>query len=125
MDNSDIHFCSECNNMTYIYLNEEKQLIHYCKACSKSEEFENENPCIYSTNFINYDISESINKNKYITHDITLPKINDNINIKCPKEDCISNKEDNKNSITYIGIGFSSTRKDFFKFIKTMSTKDY
>ena len=41
MDNSEIHFCSECQNMTYLYLDdtEDKNLIHYCKACQKSELF--------------------------------------------------------------------------------------
>ena len=75
MENSDIHFCSECHNMTFIYLNEEQDLIHYCEACSKSEPFTSENACIHTTSINKYDNSESINYNKYITHDITLPKI--------------------------------------------------
>ena len=45
MDNSEIHFCSECQNMTYLYLDdtEDKNLIHYCKACQNSEPFKGEN----------------------------------------------------------------------------------
>ncbi len=101
MNHSDIHFCKECNNMTYIYIQDEK-LIHYCKACSKSEPFESDTPCIYSINVFNYDMSESINNNKYITHDITLPKIEGNINIQCTNEKCESIKESKESSVTYI-----------------------
>ena len=39
MDDSEIHFCSECQNMTYLYLDKDKNLIHYCKACEKKEPF--------------------------------------------------------------------------------------
>ena len=102
MENSDIHFCSECHNMTFIYLNEEQNLIHYCEACSKSESFTSENACIHTTSVNKYDNSESINYNKYITHDITLPKIEGNSNIKCTNEECESIKEDKNSSVTYI-----------------------
>ena len=57
MENSDIHFCSECHNMTFIYLNEEQDLIHYCEACSKSESFTSENACIHTTSINKYDNS--------------------------------------------------------------------
>tara|TARA_B100001123_G_C15065011_1_gene929181 strand:- start:583 stop:960 length:378 start_codon:yes stop_codon:yes gene_type:complete len=102
MENSDIHFCSECHNMTFIYLNEEQDLIHYCEACSKSESFTSENACIHTTSINKYDNSESINYNKYITHDITLPKIEGNSNIQCTNEECESIKEDKSSSVTYI-----------------------
>ena len=102
MENSDIHFCLECHNMTFIYLNEEQDLIHYCEACSKSEPFTRENACIHTTSVNKYDNSESINYNKYITHDITLPKIEGNSNIKCTNEECESIKEDKNSSVTYI-----------------------
>jgi DNA-directed RNA polymerase subunit M/transcription elongation factor TFIIS len=102
MENSDIHFCSECHNMTFIYLNEEQDLIHYCEACSKSEPFKSENACIHTTSINKYDNSESINYNKFITHDITLPKIEGNSNIQCTNEECESIKEDKSSSVTYI-----------------------
>tara|TARA_Y100001970_G_scaffold65417_1_gene83652 strand:- start:111 stop:494 length:384 start_codon:yes stop_codon:yes gene_type:complete len=104
MDNSEIHFCSECQNMTYLYLDdtEDKNLIHYCKACQNSEPFTGKNNCIYSIDFREYDNSEYINHNKYITHDITLPKIEGNPNIKCVNDECISVKEGKESSITYI-----------------------
>ena len=35
MENSEIHFCSECQNMTYLYTDENKDLIYHCKSCNK------------------------------------------------------------------------------------------
>jgi len=104
MDNSEIHFCKECQNMTYLYLDdsEDKKLIHYCKACQNIEEFKGENNCIYTIDFREYDNSEYINNNQYITHDITLPKIKGNKNILCTNEECISIKEGKESSVTYI-----------------------
>jgi DNA-directed RNA polymerase subunit M/transcription elongation factor TFIIS len=101
-DSTEIHFCSECQNMTYLYINEEKELIHYCKACCKIEPFENKNNCIYSVNFKKYDNSELINNNQYITHDITIPKIENNIHMKCINDDCPSNEKQTNPSISYI-----------------------
>ena len=102
MENSDIHFCSECHNMTFIYLNDDQELIHHCEACSKSEPFQNKNSCIHSMSITKYDNSESINYNKYITQDITLPTIEANPNIQCPNVECESIKEVKNSSVTYI-----------------------
>ena len=51
MEDSEIHFCGECQNMTYLYLDSDKNLIHYCKACEKREPFSGKNNCIYSMDF--------------------------------------------------------------------------
>ena len=105
MDNTEMHFCSECHNMTYLYLEgepDDRKLIHYCKACQKKELFTGENNCIYSIDFREYDNSDYINNNKYICNDITLPRINNNKNIKCTNDECISILEDKESSITYI-----------------------
>ena len=101
MENSDIHFCQECHNMTFICV-DSGTLIHYCKACETSEPFTEESPCIYSMEFRKFDTSEIINQNKFITHDITLPKIEGNPNIKCTNDECISIKENMESSVTYI-----------------------
>ena len=79
--------------MTFIYLNDDQELIHHCEACSKSEPFQNKNSCIHSMSVTKYDNSESINYNKYITQDITLPTIIGNPNIQCPNVECESIKE--------------------------------
>ena len=102
MDESETHFCKQCQNMTFLYTDENKKLIHHCKSCLSSEDYSKRNNCIYSIQFKKYDNSEYINSNPYVTHDITLPKIKNNTNIKCINQECISVKEDKGCDITYI-----------------------
>ena len=99
---STIHFCVECNNMTYIYISEDNELLHVCKSCNHQEQFKSKDNCIYESKFTKFDTSYIINMNKYITHDVTLPKIDVNSNIKCSNEECISIKEHKESSITYL-----------------------
>ena len=103
MENSDIHFCQECHNMTFICV-DSGTLIHYCKACETSAPFTEESlrKPIYSMDFRKFDTSEVINRNKYITQDITLPKIEGNPNIKCTNAECISVTDNEPSSVTYI-----------------------
>jgi DNA-directed RNA polymerase subunit M/transcription elongation factor TFIIS len=102
MDDSETHFCKQCQNMTFLYTDESKNLIHHCKACMYSEPYLKKNNCIYSIQFKKYDNSEYINSNPYVTHDITLPKIKNNPNIKCVNPECISITESKECDITYI-----------------------
>ena len=102
MDESETHFCKQCQNMTFLYTDESKNLIHHCKACLYSEPYLKKNNCIYSIQFKKYDNSEYINSNPYVTHDITLPKIKNNPNIKCVNPECISITESKECDITYI-----------------------
>ena len=102
MDDSETHFCKQCQNMTFLYTDESKNLIHHCKACMYSEPYLKKDNCIYSIQFKKYDNSEYINSNPYVTHDITLPKIKNNPNIKCVNPECISITESKECDITYI-----------------------
>lgn len=95
MSLTDIHFCGDCHNLTFLHTTEEGKLIHYCKSCEKTEDYEGDG-CIYSQSFGKLDKSEIINSNKHINHDITLPFIKDNPNIKCPNEECSSNGDGEK-----------------------------
>ena len=97
-----IHFCKECHNMTYIHLNEEDELIHACKICATIEKFQETIHCIHSSEYEEFDVSSIINCNKYINHDITLPTIKDNPNLKCPNLDCECNTAGSKTSFKYI-----------------------
>ena len=102
MEDSETHFCKQCQNMTFLYTDESKNLIHHCKACLYSEPYSKKNNCIYSIQFKKYDNSEYINSNPYVTHDITLPKIKNNPNIKCVNSGCPSITESKPCDITYI-----------------------
>tara|TARA_B100000780_G_C21111243_1_gene449073 strand:+ start:505 stop:870 length:366 start_codon:yes stop_codon:yes gene_type:complete len=96
----EISFCDKCDNMNYIYLNPDtSELYNVCKSCGNSELKENESKQIYSSNTDGKSsISEIINLNPYISHDITLPVIKNNSNIKCNNETCA----DKETCIKYI-----------------------
>lgn len=97
----DIKFCSKCENILFILSNENKDLFLGCKVCGNVEDYDGEK-CIYSNEFT-FDQSETINSNKYLTFDNTLPFIENNKNLKCPNEDCDSNTKDEKSSnISYV-----------------------
>ncbi len=105
MDNK---FCNNCNNMLYLYTNEDKELYYGCKVCSNVIKHDNNNDKIH------YNLSELkktsiLNNNVNLINDITLPIINNSI-IKCINSECSDKtkpikyiKYDNEN-IKYIYI---------------------
>ena len=98
----EINFCSDCFNLTALNINEDKELVHYCKICDKQEKIVDYEGCIYSVDFKNIDKSEIINMNKYITHDRTIPSIKGNLNLICPNKDCSTNTEQKDKSFKYV-----------------------
>ncbi len=98
----DLNFCSTCDNLMDLYSNEEeKQLYLGCKACGTNKVY-NKSQCIYS-NESSINLSDIINQNQYLKHDITLPSITDNVNIQCPNQVCPSNtKKDVVSELNYI-----------------------
>ena len=98
----EIHFCNNCFNLTSLHSNEEGKLIHHCKNCGTNEDYENNGDCIFSMDFRKIDKSEIINSNQYITHDRTIPTIKNNINLKCPNEECSTNVEGGEKSFKYV-----------------------
>jgi len=98
----DINFCNNCDNIMFVYSDETQTKLYLgCKVCGEKTEYTGEKS-IYKNNF-EVDLSETINNNKYLTYDNTLPVISGNKNIKCPNETCISITDESLNSnITYI-----------------------
>ena len=99
----DVHFCKGCENIMFIYSDKDNDNLYLgCKVCGEKEEYTGKK-CIYSNEF-KFDHSETINNNKYLSFDKTLPVIEGNKNMKCPNEDCTSNEKDNTkpSNITYI-----------------------
>ena len=56
------------------------------------------------------DKSLALNENKYITHDITLPKLVANPNIVCTNETCPTITEGKESSVTYIKYDYKDLR---------------
>tara|TARA_B100000073_G_scaffold342156_1_gene344778 strand:- start:600 stop:965 length:366 start_codon:yes stop_codon:yes gene_type:complete len=97
----EINFCPDCDNHLFIYSDEEKQKLYLgCKSCGKRVEYE-ETKCIYNNEY-EINLSETINQNQYLEHDITLPSIHNNQNIQCPNSECISVKEKKPSDVMYI-----------------------
>jgi DNA-directed RNA polymerase subunit M/transcription elongation factor TFIIS len=106
---SDIHFCNRCQNMTTLYVKEDGDLIHYCKACEETDVYQSDGcPCVYSIDQGPIDISQVMNKNKYLTHDVTLPKIKGNPNVRCLRADCPTNCDNAPSSVTYLKYDFEN-----------------
>ena len=100
--NNSIEFCEKCNNLMFIHIDEEDKLIYSCKICKNVSEYTKDN-CIHTSTFSKFDVSQTINQNKYITHDNTLPSIKGNINLKCPNVECEFNTtKDVDSSFKYI-----------------------
>ena len=93
----DISFCKNCDNILYLYKEDEgESLYHCCKSCGSKHELEEDIRLVYVNDNGLLDKSESIYNNMYITHDITLPSIKNNPNIKCRNVDCDADETDIK-----------------------------
>ena len=83
-------FCNVCDNMLYIKLNGDPVTLQYvCKNCGNTEEG-GETSTIIDTNYIDDQTTYKQYATEYITHDPTLPRVN---NIPCPNEKCTKPRE--------------------------------
>tara|TARA_B100002051_G_C16588466_1_gene561464 strand:- start:14 stop:376 length:363 start_codon:yes stop_codon:yes gene_type:complete len=95
----DVSFCKSCDNLLYLYIDdEENELYNCCKSCGSKEKLNKDLQLVYNNDNQTIDKGEYINNNPYICHDITLPVIENNPNIKCQNELC----DANETSIKYI-----------------------
>jgi len=100
---TDIHFCAECHNLTSTHIRDsDKSLIHHCKACDNSEAYDPKDLCIYTLIFKVGDMKHSLNQNKYLTHDVTLPKIKGNPHLRCLNTECSNYSTPETSSVTYV-----------------------
>ena len=97
-----MHFCSNCENMYYIRINEDdpNKLVYYCRHCGN----ENANLSIENVVVSKLQIKKSEQSfnhiiNKYTKLDPTLPRIN---TILCPNTDCETNTKNKEREIIYI-----------------------
>ena len=80
-------FCENDDNMLYIKVDDNSNLIYYCKLCGEEYNMKDLNldqkatQCVYKHNYNtkNYSYKTFINKNMF--KDPTLPRVK---NIKCP-----------------------------------------
>jgi len=97
-----MHFCTNCENMYYIRINEDdpNKLVYYCRNCGD----ENTNLSIENVTVSKLQIKKSEQSfnhiiNKYTKLDPTLPRIN---TILCPNIDCETNTKNKERETIYI-----------------------
>ena len=98
-----MHFCIKCNNMYYhkVAASDENKLIYYCRNCGHEDDtLTADNICVSRTEIRRSKQKYSHIINEYTKHDPTLPRTN---TIKCPNQECTSNKEEsNEREVIYI-----------------------
>ena len=97
-----MNFCNNCENMYYIEIskNNNNKLSYYCRNCgNRDENLGSENTTILKTKIKLDNKVYSHIINKYTKNDVTLPRIN---TIKCPNQECPSNKKEKENEVIYI-----------------------
>ena len=97
-----MHFCSVCNNMYYLRIDEQNpnKLDYYCRNCGHEDKLlAHDNMCISKTFIKKNDQSFNHIINEYTKLDPTLPRVN---SILCPNPECETNTNKVKREIIYI-----------------------
>jgi len=97
-----MHFCSNCQNMYYIRVNDNNpnQLVYYCRQCGNEDTaITNDNICVSKLQIKKNEQSFIHMINKYTKLDPTLPRIN---TILCPNPECETNTKNVEREIIYI-----------------------
>ena len=90
-----MQFCTECHNMYYLKIQDEDgkigdTLIYYCRNCGHEDKtLSTTNVCVSDIQFRTSEKKYTHIVNEYTKYDPTLPRIN---TIKCPNQECSSNK---------------------------------
>lgn len=97
-----MHFCSNCQNMYYIRVNDNNpnQLVYYCRQCGNEDtNITNDNICVSKLQIKKNEQSFNHIINKYTKLDPTLPRIS---TILCPNPECETNTKNSEREIIYI-----------------------
>lgn len=95
-------FCSNCQNMYYIRINESdpNKLVYYCRQCGNEDtNISSDNICVSKLQIKKNEQSFNHIINKYTKFDPTLPRIN---TILCPNQECETNTKSSEREIIYI-----------------------
>lgn len=100
-------FCSFCDNMMYIKVNDARKLLYFCKNCNYNQEEDTSSSiCILDNNNIDEETNYTQYVTKHLKHDMTLPRVT---NIDCPNEDC-TRASGAPQDIIYVKYDFANMR---------------
>ena len=97
-----MHFCSNCQNMYYIRINENdpNKLVYYCRQCGNEDSsITQDNICVSKIQIKKNEQTFDHIINQYTKYDPSLPRIN---TILCPNPDCETNTKNTEREIIYI-----------------------
>ena len=80
-----MRFCVNCQNMYYLKVSDDNNLIHYCRCCGNEDTMNTDDVCVSNTQFNQTKKSNTMMLSEYTKQDPTLPRTN---TIKCPNEEC-------------------------------------
>lgn len=105
-------FCEYCENMLYVTVTPDKDLVYYCKNCDNKiiEKKENGSICVIDDNKIDDVTKYAQYINKNIKYDPTLPHVN---NIKCTNPKCTKPSKD-ENEVIYIKYDFINMKYMYY-----------
>ena len=96
---SNIKFCGGCDNIMYKQIDDDNNLFNVCKVCLNKEAYNPSDKESLYENKKSINLSDIINKNKFILNDNTLSTLDNPVNITCPNKDCSTNTDGEKFSI--------------------------
>ena len=111
-------FCDVCDNMLYIKLENDAPaqpsaenhlaLVYFCKNCGNSIKGNDTDTksCIMDTNYVDNQTSYKQFATPFITHDPTLPRVN---NIACPNATC-SKPADKEADVIFVKYDFANLK---------------
>lgn len=115
-----MHFCSNCENMYYIRINEDNpnKLVYYCRHCGNEDTtLSLDNVSVSKMQIKKDELSFSHIINEYTKLDPTLPRIN---TILCPNPDCETNTKGKEREIIY--IRYDDTNMKYIYLCSTCNT---
>lgn len=121
-----MNFCKNCNNLYYLKIDtnddnkESNKLIFYCRNCGDEESNLTENDiCVSSIENRQNDDNYESYINEYTKLDPTLPRTN---NIKCPNNNCDTNKKEDKINREIIYVRYNNIDMKYVYLCSTCDT---
>ena len=121
-----MNFCKNCNNLYYLKIDtnddnkESNKLIFYCRNCGDEESNLTENDiCVSSIENRQNDDNYESYINEYTKLDPTLPRTN---NIKCPNNNCDTNKKEDKINREIIYVRYNNIDMKYVYMCSTCNT---
>jgi hypothetical protein len=104
-------FCSVCDNMMYLNLDEEERLTYRCKNCANVESGDGLNSaCVLGRNYIDDETKFRQYVNPNIKYDPTLPRVN---TIPCVNQAC-TKPSDKDDEVIYVKYDRTNVRYMYY-----------